>query len=338
VSQPPSTETETVLPQPATGSIDDKPRPLLSRYTPADTFFRRAAIGVGLTTLLILVFIGVNLVIKSTTAFRSQGWGFFTHLQWHASGNPPVFGIAAIVYWTVIIAAIALTIAVPVSIACALFLTELAPRSLRAPLRSLVDLLAAIPSLIYGLWGAAVLQPLMVPLSRFLADKMGWFPLFHGSAPPYTSSALIAGVVVSLMVIPICASVIREVFSQTPQGEKEAALALGATRWSMIRTVVLTFGKGGIIGGSMLGLGRALGETIAVALIIDPTFIISPNILHTGANSVAAFIALRFGEADSLQLSGLMAAGLALFALTLVVNTLAAFVVSRSRSGAGVEL
>jgi phosphate transport system permease protein len=140
------------------------------------------------------------------------------------------------------------------------------------------------------------------------------------------------------MVIPICASVIREVFSQTPQGEKEAAFALGATRWSMIRTVVLTFGKGGIIGGSMLGLGRALGETIAVALIIDPTFIISPNILHTGANSVAAFIALRFGEADSLQLSGLMAAGLALFALTLVVNTLAAFVVSRSRSGAGVEL
>jgi phosphate transport system permease protein len=154
----------------------------------------------------------------------------------------------------------------------------------------------------------------------------------------FTGSAFIAGTVVSLMVLPITASVVREVFSQTPVGEREAALALGSTRWDMIKTVVFPFGRGGIIGGSMLGLGRALGETIAVALIISPTFEISPRLLQTGANSVAALIALKFGEANGIALSALMAAGLALFVVTLAVNFVASFVVSRSRSGAGVEI
>jgi len=316
----------------------DIPRKIQRSLTRSDLWFRRIAVGTGLVTLIILALIGLNLLLQSRTAIHSQGWGFLTNKAWNPQQQPPVFGIAAVLYWTVIIAGLALLIAIPVSIACALYLTEIAPRQSQKPLRSLVDLLAAIPSLIYGMWGLLFLQPHMVPFAIWLSTKLDFIPIFRVSRPAYTSSALIAGVVVSLMVIPICTSVIREVFAQTPQGEKEAALAMGATRWEMIRTVVLPFGRGGIIGGSMLGLGRALGETIAVALIISPTFEIHTSIVETGANSVASLIALRFGEADALQRSGLVAAGLTLFGLTLVVNTIAAFVVARSRSGVGVDI
>ena len=267
-----------------------------------------------------------------------MGLRFFTATAWEPQGTPPSFGIFAVLYWTVVIAVIALAIALPLAIAVALFLTDFAPRNLRRPLTALVDLLAAIPSLIYGLWGLFVLQPVLVPFAAYLNKTLGRFPLFHVGGDSYTGSAFVAGAVVSLMVLPITASIVREVFSQTPPGEREAALALGSTRWDMIKTVVFPFGRGGIIGGSMLGLGRALGETIAVALIISPSFTISPGVLATGSNSVAALIALKFGEANGIALSALMAAGLALFALTLLVNFLASFVVARSRSGAGVEI
>lgn len=316
----------------------DVPRTLLRTPTRSDRVYRSLAIGTGLLTLVILALIGLNLLLQSRTAIKSQGLRFLIADAWSPQQTNPSFGIRAVLYWTIIIAFIALAIAIPVSIACALYLTELAPRQLQKPLRSLVDLLAAIPSLIYGMWGLLYLQPHMIPFATWIATKLDFIPFLRVSRPSFSSSALIAGVVVSLMVIPICTSVIREVFSQTPQGEKEAALAMGATRWEMIRTVVLPFGRGGIIGGSMLGLGRALGETIAVALIISPIFVIRPSVVETGANSVASLIALRFGEADALQRSGLVAAGLALFALTLVVNTIAAFVVARSRSGAGVDI
>lgn len=316
----------------------DVPRKLVRSHTKVDRWYRRTAITSGLLTLVILALIGVNLLNQARPALKSQSWGFITEKLWNPQQTPPVFGIAAVIYWTVVIAALALAIAIPVSIACALYLTELAPRNLQKPLRTLVDLLAAIPSLIYGMWGLLFLQPKMVPFATWLSEKLSVIPLFNVSRPAYTSSVLIAGVVVALMVIPICTSVIREVFTQTPQGEKEAALAMGATRWEMIRAVVLPFGRGGIIGGSMLGLGRALGETIAVALIISPIFEIRASIVETGGNSVASLIALRFSEADALQRSGLVAAGLALFGLTLIVNTIAAFIVARSRSGAGVEI
>jgi len=317
---------------------EDQPRRIFSNYTRSDRIYRRAAVGAGLMTLVILALIGLNLLLQAREALQSQGWGFLTQKLWSPQQNPPVFGIAAVLFGTVVIAALALILAVPVSIACALYLTEIAPRNLQKPLRSLVDLLAAIPSLIYGMWGLLFLQPHMVPLAMWLSEKLGFIPIFHVNRPAYTSSVLIVSVVVALMVIPICTSVIREVFAQTPQGEKEAALAMGATRWEMIRAVVLPFGRGGIIGGSMLGLGRALGETIAVALIISPIFEIRPSIVETGGNSVASLIALRFSEADQLQRSGLVAAGLALFGLTLVVNAIAAVIVARSRSGAGVDI
>jgi phosphate transport system permease protein len=289
--------------------------------------------------MLILALIGLFLVMRAAPAFRETGFSFLTTQKWQPDGLTHQYGIAAILFWTVSIAVIALLIAVPVSIAGALFINEYAPRRLRRPLVSLVDLLAAIPSVIYGIWGLAFLQPHLVPVSRWLSDYLGFIPVFATSSENFAGSAFIAGIVVSLMVLPICTSVIREVFSQTPPGEKEAALALGASRWGMIRTVVLPFGRGGIIGGSMLGLGRALGETIAVALIISPIYFISPHVLQSGANSIAALIALQFGEASQQRgIPALMAAGLTLFVVTLIVDFLASLIVARSRSGKGVEI
>ena len=317
----------------------DRPRPIVPSRGPADLIFRRLATGGGVFTFVLLAVIGLFLVLKSAPAFQRAGFGFFTTLIFNPDGPLHKFGIAAVLYWTVVIAVIALLIAVPLSIAAALFITEYSPRHWRRSLTALVDLLAAIPSVIYGIWGLTFLSPAMVGPVKWISDNLGFIPFFSVNGVTYTGSAFIAGLVLSFMVVPICASVMREVFSQTPPGEKEAALALGASRWGMIRTVVLPFGRGGIIGGSMLGLGRALGETIAVALVISPIFAISPHILQSGTNSVAALIALRFGEASSTYgIPALMAAGLTLFVLTLIVNFLASLVVARSRSGKGVEI
>lgn len=217
---------------------------------------------------------------------------------------------------------------------------------------SAVDLMAAVPSVVYGLVGLAFFQPQLIGIARWLHSYGRWLPVFEvGTAEDpvdpnaaiwaesrYTSSAFIAGVVVSLMVLPIACAVMREVFSQAPQGGQEAAWALGATRWGVIRTVVLPFGRGGIIGGAMLGLGRALGETIAVVFIISTAFEVKLRILENGTITTSSLIAVRFGDADAGQLSALLAAGLVLFLITLAVNTLAAVLVSRSRSGATTEI
>lgn len=307
--------------------------------TTGDRVYRRLTTGAGVTVFVLMALIGLFLFIQSGPALREEGFSFFTQTQWRDVPENPTFGIAAILYWTFAIAVTALIIAVPLSIGTALFLTEYAPPRVRKPLQSLVDLLAAVPSLIYGLWGLFFLQPILIDFELWLGTYLDFIPFLRTTkGAPLASSAFIAATVVALMVVPICTSVMREVFSQTPPFEKEGALALGATRWGMIRTVILPFGRGGIIGGSMLGLGRALGETIAVAVIINPIFTIRGSIIESGANGVAPHIALRFGEATKLGLSALMAAGLTLFAVTLVVNMGAAFVVSRSRSGKGVEI
>jgi len=301
-----------------------------------DLIFRGVARTAGFTVGFVLFLIGLFLLIRAIPALQSEGFSFLTTFEWTSE----TFGIGAILYWTVVIALVALVVAVPMAIAVALFIVEYAPPRLRKLFTSLIDLLAAVPSLIFGIWGFYYLQPKIIPLSRWLSERFSFIPIFASERGLFSSSAFIAGVVVSLMVLPITTAVIREVFSRVPPGEKEAALALGATRWGMIRTVVLPFGRGGIIGGAMLGLGRALGETIAVYIIISPIFTISPRILDLGANSIAAHIALRFGEAaaDPQQLSGLMAAGLVLFLVTLGVNAVASVVVGRSRSAKGVEL
>lgn len=322
----------------ASAPADDEPREVVDTPTGADRLFRRLTTGGGVVTLALLVLIGTFLVVESSRALRTAGWGFFTVFEWNPDTLEPSFGIGTLLYWTIVIAAIAMVVAIPLSVLAALFVTEYAPPRSRRLLVALVDLLAAVPSLIFGLWGVFFFQPRIVGTSRWLSEWLGAIPVFAVQRPLYTSSAFIAGLVLALMVVPITTSVVREVFSQAPPGEKEAALALGGSRWGMVRTVVLPFGRAGIIGGSMLGLGRALGETIAVAIIISPIFTISPRILEAGANSIAAHIALRFGEAQELGLSALMAAGLVLFGLTLVVNTLASLVVARARSGAGVDL
>ena len=318
------------------------PREVVAARTRGDRVFRGIATGAGSFTLILLVLIGTFLLLRAMPAFKDAGWSFFTQTDWvpPPRGTSTSYGVLALLYWTVVIAIIAMVIAIPVSMAAALFITEYAPRWLKGPLTSLVDLLAAVPSLIYGMWGAFFLSSRMVGTSEWLAHHLGFLPIFKPTNPfpIYGPSAFVAGVVVSLMVIPITTSVTREVFSQVPPGEKEGALALGGTRWGMIRAVVLPFGRGGIIGGSMLGLGRALGETIAILLIISPIFYIRANVIEAGANSIAAHIANSFGEASGVALSALLAAGFVLFMMTLLVNVGAATVITRSRSGAGVEI
>jgi phosphate transport system permease protein len=288
--------------------------------------------------------IGFFLALQSVPTLRHYGLSFFTETQWQPEAD--VLGIGSVLVGTFEVALVALTVAFPLSLLAALYISEYAPDRLKATLTSMVDLMAAVPSIIYGLWGFFLLQPHASVVALWLQRTFGWIPVFKVDADPnaamwdqsrYTASAFIAGLAVAMMVIPMACAVMRQVFSQAPAGEREAALALGATRWGMIRTVVLPFGRGGIIGGTMLGLGRALGETIAVLLIISPAFDLKPRILEIGTNTVSALIAGRFGEASDAQLSALLTAGFVLFVITLVINTLAALVVARSRSGAESE-
>jgi phosphate transport system permease protein len=289
-------------------------------------------------TLLILFLIGLFLLLQGLPAFRYMGLGFFTTTGFLTFGAHPRFGVLALATGTIIIATVAIVIAVPVAVAAALFISEYAPRRMRKPLTSLVDLMAAVPSVIFGLWGFFQVQPAVVGFARWLSQHLGFIPIFHVSTALFTSSSLMAGIVVAIMVMPIVASIAREVFSLAPQAEREGALALGASRWRMIRAVVIPFGRGGLVGATMLGLGRALGETIAVSIIISPIYSVQPHILQQGTNSIAAQIALDFGSGGKLGLHALLAAGLVLFAMTLVVNLIASAIVNRSRSAKGVEL
>jgi phosphate transport system permease protein len=303
-----------------------------------DRVFRTVTRITGCGTLLVLFFIGLFLFLEGLPAFRIAGWKFFTTSGFNTIGKVTHFGVAASLYGTVVVALVALVVATPVSIVTALFLTEYAPRRARRFMIAVVDLAAAIPSVIYGLWGVFELEPNVVGLSSWLSHHLSWIPIFKVTTPTVEASLFIAGLVVGIMIVPIVTSVTREVFSLTPQGEKEGALALGATRASMIRSVVLPFGRGGIISAVMLGLGRALGETIAVVFILGESFFISPHILQSGGSTVAALIAIHFGSGGRLGTQALLFGGFVLFVMTLAINLAASAIVSRSRSGAGVDL
>ena len=237
-----------------------------------------------------------------------------------------------------LIAVIALIIAIPVGIATALFISEYAPGRLRRALIAMIDLMAAIPSIIVASFGLFFLMPHILGFDSWLGHHLGFIPFFSfreaNFAGNYVGATFIAGVVVSVMVIPIITSLCRQVFSQAPAGEREAAYALGSTRWGMIRSVVLPYGRAGIIGASMLGLGRALGETIAVSFILTPVFTFNSHVLESGGNSVTYMIANHILDGGTKLISALMAAGLVLFVMTLGVNTIAAIIINRSRSGA----
>lgn len=333
----------TVVPLRVAG--DPVPRQLSTRRTRSDKTFMSIVSSGGVLVLAIMVAVGVFLAAEASQALSARGAKFFTTSEWQPDRG--AFGIAAVLLGTLLIAAVAVAVALPISMGTALFITEVAPKWLRSSLVALVDLMAAVPSVVYGLWGLFFLQGHVIGLARWLNSWFGWLPFFSvdgadpnsplATASVYTSSAFIAGLVVAMMVMPIQCVVMREVFSQVPVGEREGAFALGATRWGMIGVVALPFGRGGIIGGTMLGLGRALGETIAVLLIISPKFDLNVRVLEAGGNSVSSLIALRYTEASGFGLSALMAAGLALFAVTLVVNMTASWFVSRSRSGVGSE-
>ena len=321
---------------------EDEPLSLTVNRGRADRIFRSAIVVAGVLVLIIMGMVGLFLAMRGAQALGIAGFSFLTTQSWEPdSGN---FGIAAVLVGTILIAMVAIFVAIPLALGMALFISEYTRGWMKSSLISLVDLMAAVPSVIYGLWGFFFLQGQMVPIARWISTYFGWIPIFAvdgadptdplSTATVYTSSTFIAGIVVGFMVMPITSSVMREVFSQAPVGEREGAYALGATRWGVIRTVVLPFGRGGIIGGTMLGLGRAMGETIAVFMIISIVFYIQPHLLQNGASSVSSLIALRYGESTALGLSALMAAGLALFLLTLVVNFFASIIVSRSRSGA----
>jgi phosphate transport system permease protein len=314
---------------------DDVPRLIVSRSSRGDMIFRSVLRAAGLSSFVITGLILVFLFIRSWWAFHADGLSFFTKQDWIFVGNQ--FGIGGVLPGTLFIGAIASVIAIPVAIATAIFISEYAPGQIRRVLIAVIDLMAAIPSIVYGVWGRFFFMPRVLGLMSWLSIHVHWFPPFQttvaASGSTYVGSPAIAGMVVSLMAIPIITSLSREVFSQAPQGEREAAYALGSTRWGMVRTVVLPFGRGGVIGACMLGVGRALGETIAVLLIINASFQLNWHVLQSGGDSVAAMIAGLWAYSSSNQLSGLMAAGLVLFAITLIVNSLASIVINRSRSG-----
>jgi phosphate transport system permease protein len=316
-------------------------------HSPVDRAFRLVARSGGTIVLLIMGLVGAFLTVNALTAIRSVGVvDFITTQKWAPETNN--FGIAAMLTGSVIIALVALVIALPLSVGASLFITEVATGRLRSVMTSTIDVMAAVPSVVYGLWGLAFLQVHVVPFSEWLATYFGWIPIFHvdGQDPAnplpntalYTSSYFIAGLIVAMMIVPTATSMMRESFARAPQGEREGAYALGATKWGMIRKVVFPFGKGGVIGGTMLGLGRALGETIAVYLVLSPVFQIKSEILSNGGDSIAMTIALRYGEANDFGMSALMAAGLSLFILTMVINFTASSIIARSRSGADSEV
>ena len=325
--------------QPGDGEGDGaRPRAVNDVPTRLDRVFAGITTTAGITVLTLLTLVGIFLFLRSREAFDTVGWSFFTSFDWRTDSTPPVFGVVGLAVGTVLVAIIAVAIAIPLGVCAALFISDYATGRVRGFLVGLVDLLAAIPSLLFGLWGLLLLSSQIVPLSAWLGRHLRWFPPFRVAADAgLDNSMFIAGIVVSLMVLPIIAAVTREVFSQTPPNEKEAALALGGTKWGMIRMVVLPYGRGGIIGGSMLGLGRALGETIAVSLLLPQVPKVTGRILENGGATVSGFIVRRFGGGE-LNTSALMAAGLVLFGMTLVTNMLASVIISRSRSGAGVEV
>ncbi|HVT65675.1 MAG TPA: phosphate ABC transporter permease subunit PstC [Mycobacteriales bacterium] len=331
----------TALLDPSAAGAPQDPRKISRKPVGGDAVFVNTFRAIGASVLLITGGIGVFLAYQGWPTLRHYGLSFFTTQAWNPGTD--TLGIAAVLVGTFEVALVAMVISFPLAITTALYITEYAPPRLRSTLVAAVDLMAAVPSIVYGLWGFFLIEPHAAHFAVFLQRNFGWFPLFHVDADPnaavpdisrYTASAFIAGTVVSMMVIPMACAVMRQVFSLTPESEKEAALALGSTKWGMIRTVVLPFGKGGIIGGTMLALGRALGETVAVLLIVSPEFIIKGRFLEIGSDTVSALIASQFGEATGIQLSALLTAGFVLFVITLLVNTIAAIVVSRSRSGA----
>jgi phosphate transport system permease protein len=289
-----------------------------------DLVFANLARGAGLLILIALAGVAIFLTIEGAPAFKAgpddlSGASNFVVYVW-----PLVFG-------TLLAAVLALAISLPLAIGVALAVSHYAPRRIATLIGYMVDLLAAVPSVIYGLWGGLFLGKHLVPVYEWLAEHASWIPLFKGPASTTGRTILTASIVLAIMVLPIVTAISREIFAQTPRLNEEAALALGATRWEMIRLSVLPYARSGIVSAAMLGLGRALGETMAVAMVLSASGVVTVNLISsTNPSTIAANIALTFADATGLQVNALIASGLVLFVITFAVNFAARWIVSRS--------
>lgn len=301
-----------------------------------DQIFKSLSVGSGFVVSLVIFLIAVFLIAQAVPSLSKNEANFFTYTgDWVTSGSELKFGIPQLFYATVVVSVIALLLAMPVALGISVFLTEYAPKRLVGPITYTVDLLAAVPSIVYGLWGILVLGPALVPVNEWLVGNLGFLPFFKEPSQVANMSTggtlLTGGIVLAVMILPIITAVTREVFTQTPVGHREAALALGATKYEVVKVAVLPFGFSGYISGAMLGLGRALGETMALLLIISTAGPMNFNLMESG-QTFATLIANNAAEFDSPAKTGAyISAGLTLFVLTFIVNAAARAVVTRKK-------
>ncbi len=310
-------------------------RSIENNLTRVDKVFQGLVTSGAFVSMLVLAAIGGFLLYRGFEIFKDFGFSFITSSKWDI-GNPEdtstaILGIGAMLVGSVITAIIAVVISVPFAIATALLIEFYVPKWFKTILVSILDLVAALPSVVFGIWGYAVLLPLVEDWSVTIEHYLGWIPIFNVPSEIFGRSPFLAGLLLGLMIVPIITSVAREVYSQAPRDLIDAASALGGTRWGALRAVVLPFGRSGLVGGTMLGLGRALGETVAVYLTLNLVFEINFKILASAGGNVASLIATKFGEATEYELKALMAAGLVLFLVTLLVNFGATMIVNKSR-------
>ena len=310
------------------------PRKITTQPRFTDKVFRGVVTSGGLFAGLLLGLIGFFLVFNGFEAMRAAGLSFITGFDWvdavPEDGQPASYGIGAMLYGTMVTGILAMIMGVPVAVGTALFLSYYAPEWIKKPMVVVVDVMAAIPSIVFGLWGYFVLMPHAEYWAKLIHKYFGFIPFFDMPAPVFTRSPFIAGLVLAIMIIPIVTAVSREVFAQTPLERIQAAYALGATKWTMIKAVVFPYGRGGVIGGAMLGLGRALGETVAVYTVLNLVYDIRIEVLLSAGGNVASMIVNKFGEADPVELQALMGAGFVLFLVTLGVNFLANFIINKT--------
>ena len=301
-----------------------------AKARPADRIFSGTTLVAGSLILVALAAVAIFLVVQSIPALIAD--------PAELKGSPSSFWayVGPLIFGTVWAAFLALLMALPVALGIALFISHYAPRRIAQGLGYVIDLLAAVPSVVFGLWGIKVLAPMVLPLYGWLTENLGWIPLFSGQVSGTGRTILTVAIVLAVMILPIITAISREVFLQTPVLHEEAALALGATRWEMIKIAVLPFGRPGIISAAMLGLGRALGETMVVAMVLSPALVIS--FVLTGSinpSTIAGNIALNFPEAHGVGVNALIATGLILFIITLAINSVARFVINRRKAFSG---
>ncbi len=310
------------------------PRVITTKPRFTDKVFRAVVTSGGMVSLVLLGLIGFFLIYNGFEAIQNAGLSFLTGFDWADAipeiDQPAMYGVGAMLFGTIVTGILAMLFGVPIAVGTALFLSYYAPEWLKKPMVVVVDVMAAIPSIVYGLWGFFVLMPHAEYWAKLIHKYLSFIPIFDMPAPVFTRSPFIAGLVLAIMIMPIVTAISREVFAQTPPERIQAAYALGATKWSMIKAVVFPYGRGGVVGGAMLGLGRALGETVAVYTVLNLVYDIRIEILLSSGGNVASMIVNKFGEADFVELQALMAAGFVLFIVTLIVNFIANFIINKT--------